>query len=57
MRYRGLTVQAASTFLIISSPKKRVLIPTGHRWTDTEIKKFIDENEEDIKKEEHYDTE
>lgn len=56
MRYRGLTVQAASTFLIISSPQKRLLIPTGHRWTDTEIKKFIDENEEEIK-EEHYDTE
>lgn len=56
MRYRGLTVQAANKFLIISSPQKRVLIPTGHRWTDTEIKKFIDENEEEIK-EEHYDTE
>lgn len=56
MRYRGLTVQVANKFLIISSPQKRIRIPTVHRWTDTEIKKFIDENEEEIK-EEHNDTE
>ena len=56
MRYRGLKVQAASTFLIISSPQKRILIPTVHRWTEKEIKQFIDENEKEIK-EAHYDTE
>lgn len=56
MRYRGLTVQVANKFFIITLPQKRILIPTVHRWTDTEIKKFIDENEEEIK-EDHNDTE